>query len=114
MQCSRSGCSKQLRVDNTKGVCSSNCESADAPLGAQAAGVKRAPSTTSAKKVETSSILKELETQEKNEAHAVVLAKFRTVAEALGFDPDEELAKAAQGWLEAAGAAVKAADDETE
>lgn len=29
--CTRTGCGKQLRKDNLKGVCSSNCLSPDAP-----------------------------------------------------------------------------------
>jgi DNA-binding SARP family transcriptional activator len=113
MQCSRSGCSKQLRAHNTKGVCSSGCESPDAPFAAQAAGVKRAPASTSAARAIAEAV-EEADDKQENIAHAAVLAKFRTVAEALGFDPDEVLAEAAEQWIEAAGAAVKQVNDETE
>lgn len=103
MQCTRNGCSRQLRVDNKKGVCSYNCESPDAPAAARAVNVK-ASTSTSAKKIDAPA-------EEVAVDHAAVLAKFRTVAEALGFDPEEQLAAAAENWMQAAGAAVKAADD---
>lgn len=95
MQCTRYGCSRQLRSHNTTGVCSSNCESADAPAAARAAGVKRAPTSTSAKTVE----LPPSSVAGKANASAI-MKRFEKVTETLGLDPEVILAEAAQGWMD--------------
>lgn len=80
--CTRAGCGKQLRKDNSKGVCSANCLSPDAPAA------DRDPN-----------------------ADGDVLKRFRRVAKALGKDPeailDEAMRKVAAQWLETVEAAVR-------
>lgn len=106
-QCSRNGCTKQLRKDNSKGVCSSNCESPEAPPNKQVAGVKRAPATTSERRAASAPAKEQGD-------HAAVFAKFRTVADTLGLDSEAILAEAAQGWLDAVRETVQAADSDKE
>lgn len=94
-------CDKKLRIDNTRGACSA-CLAEGKPIPA---GGTAPPKTV--RRVEG-------ESDEEETDAAAILAKFRTVAEALGFDPDEVLAEGAQAWLEGAGAAVKAANEAAE
>lgn len=103
-------CGKKLRVDNTRGACSV-CLSEGKPVPSSAAAPKatmRVPFGTA--RVEVAAPKHRGDEVDR----ALVMAKFRTVAEALGFDPDELLAEAAQAWLEGAGAAVKAASEAEE
>lgn len=106
-QCSRSSCTKQLRKDNAKGVCSSNCESPDAPNGVRAKGVDtdvRFSGSAAAPKVDLA---------DKHNA-SEVMAKFRAVTDALGLDAEVILAEAAQGWLDAVRETIQAADSDKE
>lgn len=75
--CSRSGCTKKLRSNNTTGMCATGCESSESGGG---------------KKAKRSSD---------------VMRRFKLVARALGKNPDEVLEEAAQGWLNAVLEAVK-------
>lgn len=77
--CSREGCTKKLRANNTKGVCSSGCE-------AQASS---SPATGGGK------------------TKSSVMKSFRTVATALGKDPNAILEEAAKTWLDAIRRAVE-------
>lgn len=88
--CTRSGCTKKLRKDNEKGVCSSNCGSPDAPPFARAKGVgAAAPKREAAKEVAAIATSSNEET----------IQRFRSVTEAVGRDPDEMIAEFAQAWL---------------
>lgn len=88
--CSRSGCTKQLRKDNAKGVCSSNCGSPDAPPAARAKGVgAAAPRRSMADSIDAPASLSNEET----------IKIFRDVTQAVGRDPDEMIAEFAQAWL---------------
>ncbi len=82
--CGRTGCGKKLRGTNTKGVCATGCLSPDAPGHSRAAGVNTdegaGPKT-------------------QRRAASETLKRFRTVAVALGKDPDAILEEAAQEWL---------------
>lgn len=71
--CKRPGCTKKLRSDNASGVCSSNCGSPEAAPRLQGGG---------------------------GEAKSV-MKRFKSVATALGKDPNKILEEAAQGWLDA-------------
>ena len=92
--CTRSGCSKKLRKDNSKGVCSSNCESPEAPGSARAKGVKasdvaRMPYGT---KVEIQG--------DAGAAEPAAAARFRAVHDAMGMDPEKTLEEFYASWLE--------------
>lgn len=94
-QCSRSGCTKQLRKDNTKGACSSNCESAEAPNGVRAKEVAESaavPKPDLADKHNASEVMARF--------RAEVMARFRAVTKALGLDAEVILAEAARDWLD--------------
>lgn len=93
--CTRTGCTKTLRKDNAKGVCSSNCGSPEAPPAQRAKGVK-AP-TALAKNAEIDD--SELTHDEADEAPGTALKKFREVAEVVGLDADKVLEEFAQSWL---------------
>lgn len=82
--CSRSGCTKKLNANNTKGVCGSNCLSPEAPAGIRAIDRIRAAATTPPDAPERGA-----------------LGRFRTVAVALGLEPDDILEEFAQEWLNA-------------
>lgn len=101
--CSRDGCTKTLRSDNSTGACSSSCQSPDAPASVRARVTNPGREVAAPKREPGAAV-----------DRALVMAKFRTVTEALGFDPDELLAEAAQAWLDGAGAAVKAANEAVE
>ncbi len=88
--CTRSGCNKKLRKDNAKGLCSSNCESPDAPPFARAKGVAAGPKREAAKEVTAPATL----------SHEATIQRFRSVTEAVGRDPDEMIAEFAQAWLD--------------
>jgi len=89
--CSRSGCTKKLRKDNAKGVCSSNCDSPEAPAAQRAKGIgAAAPKHEAAKEIYAPEKL----------SHAETIKIFRDVAEAVGRDPDEMIAEFAQAWLD--------------
>lgn len=90
-QCSRAGCGKPLRRDNTKGVCSSGCLSAEAPgalRSKDAAPRASAPAPRAAPAPAARDSLSALE-------------KFRVVCDALGRDADAELEAFASEWLKA-------------
>lgn len=80
--CSRRGCGKKLRSNNTTGVCGAGCLSEDAPAS------KRASSPAKTAK------------RPKGD-HDDVLGKFRAVCIGLDKDPDEEIATFAKSWLDA-------------
>jgi len=75
--CGRPGCDKKLRRNNTTGMCGSGCRSSEAPKS------HRVASSPSTKPVRA----------------AGALQKLRTVAEALGKDPDAILEEFASEWL---------------
>ena len=79
--CSRRGCDKKLRSNNTTGECGSGCLSPDAPLAKQAPGAGKRPTVSA---------------EAKNDS----LENFKTVAKALGLDPERILGEFAQGWLD--------------
>lgn len=81
--CSRAGCTKKLRSNNTTGMCSVNCEA-----WKDEAPVKAAPRASSRRASET-------------------MRSFKTVARALGKNPDAILEEAASTWLEAVRKAVE-------
>lgn len=87
--CTRTGCNKKLRKDNSKGMCSSACESPDAPPAQRAKGVEgRGLGNPPAKQL-----------VEPSESGAA-LKKFREVAETVGLDADKVLEEFAQSWLD--------------
>jgi hypothetical protein len=126
-RCSRTGCGKTLRANNSKGVCSSGCLSADAPPFARAEGVIDVPVTRKEKPAEAvkqelpkaayqepplisgAEQARELARWQKkpNRAQAT-LEKFRQLGETLGFDADELLAEFAQSFIDRAKRAVTA------
>lgn len=86
--CTRSGCNKKLRKDNSKGECSINCESPDAPPFARAKGVEgRGLGNPPKKQIAQSS-------------NDEIIQRFRAVTEAVGRDADEMIAEFAQAWLD--------------
>lgn len=86
--CSRSGCTKKLRKDNSLGKCSSNCESPDAPPSHRAKGIEgRGLGNPPAKQLEASTA----------QGAAV---KFRAVHDAMGMDPEKTLEEFYSSWLE--------------
>lgn len=87
--CSRSGCTKQLRKDNSKGLCSSSCLSPDAPPMVRAKGGK-APVAP----VDDSTL-----THDEDGEPGPALKKFREVAAVVGLDADKVLEEFAQSWL---------------
>lgn len=97
-----SKCGKQLRSDNTKGYCGV----ATACARRVAAGA-RPPSTDD--EVLARAVRGEATTPPKTDRRDA-LKRFRTVAEAFGYDPDGLLATYAEGWL----AAVKQSVDKLE
>ena len=82
--CTRPGCGKTLRSNNTKGVCGSGCLSPDAPASHRTTSAKRASPKVSARVPDFGA-----------------LDRFRTVAEALGKNPEAILSEFAEGWLQA-------------
>lgn len=91
--CSRRDCNKKLRKDNSKGECSSNCESPDAPPAQRAKGVEgrglgNAPRPAEKEVTATAT------------SHEATIQLFRTVTEAVGRDPDQMIAEYAQAWLD--------------
>lgn len=91
--CSRTGCTKKLRRNNTTGMCATGCHSAEAPAG------RRASLGATATVVSREPYSMEI-TERPATAPSDALAKFRVVAEALGKKPDELLGEFAQAWLE--------------
>jgi hypothetical protein len=85
--CSRPGCDKKLRSNNTTGKCDSNCRSSEAPPTHRAKARGSMSRATVAKLAD--------------EKVGATLVRFRLVAEALGKDPDVVLEEFAQAWLEA-------------
>ena len=80
--CSRRGCEKKLRSNNTTGHCGSGCHSLDAPPSQQDRRVTKAAPAAAAP------------------AAPDAMARFRVVVDALGHDPDAILADFAQLWLD--------------
>lgn len=76
--CKRTGCTKKLRANNGTGMCGSGCESKEAPPAKQGGS-----SSTG------------------------VMKRFRTVAHALGKDPNVILEEAAKTWLDVVSKAVE-------
>ncbi len=89
--CTRRGCTKNLRKDNAKGVCSSNCRSPDAPLAVQANDIE-----ASARKPYSKEITEPADEGEPGSA----MKKFREVTEVVGLDADKVLEEFAQSWLD--------------
>lgn len=87
-RCSRAGCGKTLRANNTTGSCATGCRSEDAPPAKRAKASGGAGQAQASKAQEAVSC-------------AGALARFRVVAEALGKTPDDILEDFAQGWLDA-------------
>lgn len=87
--CSRPGCEKTLKPNNTKGMCSSGCLGPEAPISLRAAAAGTdAPA-----------------------GEEDVLVRFRRVAKALGKDPnailDGACRKVAEAWLKTIEDAVR-------
>lgn len=95
--CSRPGCNKKLRTDNSTGECSSNCHSPEAPPAKRAAGAG----------VKVQVVVPERAPREKRTAGGglSVAERFRMVFAGLGRDPEEMLA----GFMEASLAEVEKA-----
>lgn len=138
LYCTRAGCGKTLRSNNTRGYCGNGCLSLDAPPSIRAlhlhklsrddkpdtgvklkpdTGVKLAKKRKSAKRpmktienVIVEDVLKPASRQIQTEAEKT-LAEFRAVVSALGRDPDAMLAESARSWLDAVHIAVKRIDD---
>lgn len=87
--CSRRGCTKNLRKDNAKGVCSSSCLSPDAPPGMQAQGV------SPGELAQRAAVAVEVQATEQGAA-----ARFRAVHDAMGMDPEKTLEEFYSSWLE--------------
>lgn len=103
--CSRSGCTKILRRDNSTGMCSSNCQSPEAPPS------QRARNSRAAASKKADDILDYTPGTKKPAADSSELReKFATVAAALGFDPEQLLDEARQEWLNAAGEVIRKAN----
>lgn len=85
--CSRSGCTKKLRIDNSKGCCSSGCLSADAPPAGRAKGVVAIAAKPKVKPDEVT-------------AAQGAAVKFRAVHDAMGMDPEKTLEEFYSSWLE--------------
>lgn len=98
--CSRSGCTKTLRSDNSSGACSSNCQSPDAPPSMRARVTTPVRETPPAKREVLEASLDD------------IMVRFRAVATGLGRNPDAILAQAAQGWLDSLSELIDAADKE--
>lgn len=81
--CSRPGCTKQLRSNNTSGVCGSGCRSPEAPPS------QRDPALDD----------DVLDDKPKKRRASDTMKNFRAVASALGKDPDAILEEAAEEWL---------------
>jgi hypothetical protein len=93
--CSRNGCGKKLRSNNTKGVCGSGCLSPEAPSYMRAGVAVKSPRVSKAPKADA----------------ADVMARFRAVATGLGKSPDVILQDAAQAWLLALEELLDGADE---
>lgn len=113
--CTRDGCGKKLRSNNTKGICSSGCLSSDAPPTHRAAGVidiavMRKPGV----ELEPAKVELRAEKKQKRSAkaareeqdHEETLRRFRLLAEALGVDADQVLATFAESWISKARDAI--------
>lgn len=92
--CSRSGCTKYLRASNTKGVCASGCLSPEAPASLRAKGIT-VKASAPVESLEAGHDIRYVETQQ-----STPVDRFRTVAHALGLDPDTILNEFAQAWLD--------------
>lgn len=98
--CSRPGCDKKLRSNNTSGKCSTGCRSPEAAPSQRAADVEgtvKASQTAPVAKVSRGAPAP----TSGDEVSLTPLAKFRMVAEALGKDPAAILNEFAGAWLEA-------------
>lgn len=84
--CSRTGCTKKLNANNRSGACATGCLSPEAPASVRAKG--KEPAAIGTPPQDGAMV-----------ASTGALARFRTVAEALGFEPDDILEEFAQEWL---------------
>lgn len=92
--CSRPGCDKKLRSDNSTGLCSTNCRSPEAPPAMRAKEAKAAP-----------------ERAPKAKADSEALERFRVSLGRLVVDLDTRMRnRAARAWVEAALAAIAKAE----
>ncbi len=96
--CARSGCGKRLYANNTKGVCANKgkCAGKDELERFVPAATAEAPPKT-----------RLVETRIAKTAASDALGRFRLLAEALGFDPEEVLGQFANEWLERARHALR-------
>lgn len=92
MICSRTGCEKKLRSNNTKGTCGSGCESPEAPAYQRAKGVGGKPKQARAK-------AEPVTLDEVTEVTGSA-ARFRAVHDAMGMDPDKTLEEFYASWLD--------------
>jgi hypothetical protein len=122
-KCTRPGCARPLRSDNVKGVCASGCLSGEAPPAVRAPGVNGRPPLPGGRKstatisVTAPAITKPVVSSPPAKPRIIAradhnpssetLRRFRLLADALGIDPDRELATFAQGYIDRATAAVK-------
>ena len=92
--CSRPGCEKKLRSDNSSGKCASNCLSSEAPPAHRAKGAGSRVTIVDDATPPRAKAPKRTE-------NGASLTRFRLVADALGKDADAILEEFAQAWLEA-------------
>ncbi len=85
--CTRAGCGKTLRKNNTKGTCGSGCLSAEAPAYQRAKAAGAAKATTSALAVGTPA------------TGGTALQRMRALCELLERDFDVTLEAFATEWL---------------
>lgn len=99
--CSRTGCGKKLRSDNSTGECGSNCLSPEAPPAKRAKGVEGSTATPSSSRKPAAKRVP----RKQDDA----LERFRTVMTALGKDPEAMLAEFADEALGALRSALEEA-----
>lgn len=98
--CGRTGCSRYLRRDNTSGVCSTNCESMDAPPSHRAKNVQPAKKSDDILDYTPGSPSNATKAEKPKLDVDAVKAKFIAVTKALNLDAEVILAEAMQGWMD--------------
>lgn len=98
--CSRRGCGKTLRSDNSTGKCSSNCLSADAPPSHRAKSVQPAKKSDDILDYTPGSPSNAPKAEKPKLDVDAVEAKFIAVTKALNLDAEVILAEAMQGWMD--------------
>lgn len=89
--CSRTGCTKTLRSNNTTGHCATNCESPEAPASSRAKGVEGGKPARRSPRATAETVAG---------AGSDGGARFRAVHDAMGMDPEKTLEEFYASWLE--------------